>query len=313
VGSFGEKLRRERELRAITIQEISVATKIGTRILTALEEEDFDKLPGGIFNKGFVRAYARYVGIDEEKAVADYLDAAKNNFPDQDFQVVATQMEAARQRDLAVSGVNGSRAGSIAGAIVAVALLAVVAGGYHWRFVFPLAAEKIKVTLKGHKTPPPATTSAAQPTVTPAPVPITAPTPEAIATTTLAQPDANSAGTPAATNPIPSDAKPATKATTEPSAGTPAVVADGVTLEIEAKAKSWVAVTTDGQKTMQATLEPGTETSHVRSFKAQNRITLITGNPAGLLVTYNGKKLEPWSGPGRRMMVTFTPEGYTVQ
>ncbi len=62
-------------MRGITLEEIAEATKIGTRSLRALEEQDFDKLPGGIFNKGFVRAYARYLGLDEEQAVADYLTA----------------------------------------------------------------------------------------------------------------------------------------------------------------------------------------------------------------------------------------------
>jgi cytoskeleton protein RodZ len=75
VGTFGEKLQREREMRGITLEEIAEATKIGTRSLRALEEQDFDKLPGGIFNKGFVRAYAKYLGIDEEQSVADYVEA----------------------------------------------------------------------------------------------------------------------------------------------------------------------------------------------------------------------------------------------
>jgi cytoskeleton protein RodZ len=75
VGSFGDRLQREREMRGITLEEIAEATKIGTRSLRALEQQDFDKLPGGIFNKGFVRAYARYLGLDEEQAVADYLAA----------------------------------------------------------------------------------------------------------------------------------------------------------------------------------------------------------------------------------------------
>ena len=76
MGSFGERLQREREMRGITLEEIADSTKIGTRSLRALEQEDFDKLPGGIFNKGFVRAYARYLGIDEEQAVVDFLAAA---------------------------------------------------------------------------------------------------------------------------------------------------------------------------------------------------------------------------------------------
>src|SRR5689334_9459366 len=62
-------------MRGITLEEIAEATKIGTRSLRALEEQDFDKLPGGIFNKGFVRAYSKYLGIDEDQAVADYQTA----------------------------------------------------------------------------------------------------------------------------------------------------------------------------------------------------------------------------------------------
>ncbi|HXZ79242.1 MAG TPA: RodZ domain-containing protein [Terriglobales bacterium] len=76
MGGFGERLRREREMRGIALDEISTATKISNRFLRALEEEKFDLLPGGIFNKGFVRAYAKFLGIDEEQAVADYTAAA---------------------------------------------------------------------------------------------------------------------------------------------------------------------------------------------------------------------------------------------
>jgi len=78
---FGERLRREREMRKITLEEIALATKIGTRALRALEEEEFGKLPGGIFNRGFVRAYARYLGIDEEQAVTDYETAKGTSEP----------------------------------------------------------------------------------------------------------------------------------------------------------------------------------------------------------------------------------------
>lgn len=76
MASFGEKLKREREKRKISLDEIALSTKIGARMLNALEEDKFDQLPGGIFNKGFVRAYARHLGLDEEQTVADYLEAA---------------------------------------------------------------------------------------------------------------------------------------------------------------------------------------------------------------------------------------------
>jgi cytoskeletal protein RodZ len=79
VGAFGEKLRKQREQRGLALDAISNTTKISTRMLRALEDEHFDQLPGGVFNKGFVRAYARQVGLDEEEAIADYLAALRES------------------------------------------------------------------------------------------------------------------------------------------------------------------------------------------------------------------------------------------
>lgn len=72
--SFGETLRRERELRQISLREISESTKINLRYLDALERDDFRHLPGGVFNKGFVRAFAQFIGVDPESMVNAYLD-----------------------------------------------------------------------------------------------------------------------------------------------------------------------------------------------------------------------------------------------
>src|SRR5208282_4784024 len=71
-GIFGERLKRERELREVTMEEITSATRIGPRFLEALENEDWEKLPGGVFNRGFVRSIARYLGLDEEGFLAEY-------------------------------------------------------------------------------------------------------------------------------------------------------------------------------------------------------------------------------------------------
>jgi cytoskeletal protein RodZ len=71
-GTFGERLKHERELREVSPNEVVVATRISLRFLQALENEDWDKLPGGVFNRGFVRAIARYLGLDEEKLLAEY-------------------------------------------------------------------------------------------------------------------------------------------------------------------------------------------------------------------------------------------------
>ena len=73
MSSFGEELKRERELREISLREISEATKVNLRYLDALERNDFERLPGGVFNKGFVRAYAEYIGVDPETMVNAYL------------------------------------------------------------------------------------------------------------------------------------------------------------------------------------------------------------------------------------------------
>jgi cytoskeleton protein RodZ len=70
---FGEELRRERELRRITLREVSEATKISLRHLEALERNDFQHLPGGVFNRGFVRAYSQFIGVDPEAMVNSYL------------------------------------------------------------------------------------------------------------------------------------------------------------------------------------------------------------------------------------------------
>jgi cytoskeleton protein RodZ len=69
---FGEHLRREREMRGISLDEISSATRIGTRFLEAMESEQWNQLPGGVFNRGFVRAVAHHLGLDEESLLAEY-------------------------------------------------------------------------------------------------------------------------------------------------------------------------------------------------------------------------------------------------
>jgi cytoskeleton protein RodZ len=73
MGSFGENLRRERELRGVSLREIADNTKISIRFLEALEEDRVDVLPGGLFPRSFVRQYAIFVGLDPDRAVADFL------------------------------------------------------------------------------------------------------------------------------------------------------------------------------------------------------------------------------------------------
>jgi cytoskeletal protein RodZ len=73
VGEFGDKFRKAREKKELSYDDVSNVTKISSRMLQAIEEEHFDQLPGGVFNKGFIRAYAKHLGLNAEDAVTDYL------------------------------------------------------------------------------------------------------------------------------------------------------------------------------------------------------------------------------------------------
>jgi cytoskeletal protein RodZ len=76
LASFGEELRREREIRGISLKEISDATKISKRFLEAIERNDHRTLPAPVFTRGFVREYARYVGLNADEMVDRYNFAA---------------------------------------------------------------------------------------------------------------------------------------------------------------------------------------------------------------------------------------------
>jgi len=73
--SFGTWLRQQREVREITLREIADASKISLRYLEAFEQDRFDVLPSGIFARGFLRQYARYVGLDPDEVTNRYLSA----------------------------------------------------------------------------------------------------------------------------------------------------------------------------------------------------------------------------------------------
>jgi len=73
MASFGANLRREREMRGISLREIADGTKISVRFLQALEEDRTDVLPGGLFPRAFVKQYALFLGLDPERAVADFI------------------------------------------------------------------------------------------------------------------------------------------------------------------------------------------------------------------------------------------------
>jgi cytoskeleton protein RodZ len=134
VNHFGEELRQERVSRGIALETISGSTKIVTRYLTALEDEQFDVLPGGILSKGIVRGYARAVGLDESTWVDRFLAAKQQQGLSDDqngWMAFANNVGESRVRAFGRSGGMGLRWAGV------LALLMVLAGfgWFVWRYV----------------------------------------------------------------------------------------------------------------------------------------------------------------------------------
>jgi len=83
--SFGDWLKRQRNLRDISLREISDVTKINLRYLEALETNRFSVLPAAVFARGFLREYARYVGLDPDEVVNYYSAAQQEQEPESPF------------------------------------------------------------------------------------------------------------------------------------------------------------------------------------------------------------------------------------
>jgi len=130
---FGEHLKRERELRGVSIEEVSAATRISTKFLEAIERGRWDQLPGGAFNRGFIRSASKFLGLDEDSMVAEY--ALETNANGSSHAVDRQDKELPRDwRPFAVFG-----------AIVLVVLAALVAAGWY-------AAYRIKAHRRAQAT-----------------------------------------------------------------------------------------------------------------------------------------------------------------
>ncbi|MFC2169509.1 helix-turn-helix domain-containing protein [Acidobacteriota bacterium] len=74
--SIGQELKRERELRGISLKEIADTTKINLRLLRAIEEDQTDTIPSEFFIKAIIRAHAKYIGLEEEAVLNKYHELA---------------------------------------------------------------------------------------------------------------------------------------------------------------------------------------------------------------------------------------------
>ena len=167
VDDVGARLRAAREARRMTLRELADTTKISIGALEALEENDTDRLPGGIFTRAFVRAYAIEVGLDPESMTRDFVDRAP------EFSVSDSEQVLSRTGDHALYRSQQRMAATVL-------KLALVRA--------PLAGLLLFVGMRDARTPeaPPVApvgevaatqelTSASAPTVRPRPVPVAPP------------------------------------------------------------------------------------------------------------------------------------------
>ena len=91
--SFGEYLKRERELRGVTLEEIAKASNISKTYLNSLENDDFENLPAEVFIKGFIRCYAENTGMDGSEAVLAYNSFIANKRISQPASEISTETE----------------------------------------------------------------------------------------------------------------------------------------------------------------------------------------------------------------------------
>lgn len=324
MGSFGERLRREREMRGVSLDDIADATKIGTRLLRALEEEHFELLPGGIFNKGFVRAYSKYLGLNEEEAVADYLEAAGETTPDP--RVIAEQNSSRIDRSGGEAGPSRQAGFPIIPVLILLLLIAAGAGGwqiYQEREREREAKRQSAASSAGSVTP--GASGPATPT-TPSPVPdngtnrvepqstTAAPPSNVVPTTnpaTTAAVDLNAGAKKGDEN----TARQASSSSVLPGAAAPGAASQGTsannanpqTFEVTVRAKdsAWVSIKSDGRFAVRGIIR----SPDVKTVHASDQVVVWTGNAGAVEVSFNGQPVPLAGGPNQEGVLVFNSSG----
>jgi cytoskeleton protein RodZ len=294
--SFGEKLRREREKRSITLDQISQSTKIGTRMLQALEDDKFSQLPGGIFNKGFVRAYARHLGLDEDQTVAEYLEASGDAPP------VPPELPAEESvRRIEASADVPQRQlpwGVFAAILLLVALALSIWSHRQKKHEGPAtqaspAPPAARQSVKDHAAP---TATAPGPAVSSS-SDKNPPPPSPVSSTVSPAAQLTPANTPAK-NPATVVPKTPPETTAPPAPGEFVVV-------IQAREDSWTTITADGKTVYSGILSAGDQ----RAIRGRKEVIVKAGNAGGIDLRFNGKQLAPQGDSGQVRTLTFGPGG----
>jgi cytoskeleton protein RodZ len=282
MSNFGDRLRREREKRKISLDDVATATKISKRHLIELEEERFKDLPGGIFNKGFVRAYARFLELDEEEMVRAYVAAEVAATGETtppiaiETQKLMASMAVAKEQQESVRR-SDPAARLMTFAVATVIVLGV--GAFAYRYY-----DEQKHAGTAHaaeSAPEPVTVVSAEEPKAQAPAESSA---RSIETANTAS---QSAALPAAS-------------TSEPDAAKPQ---NGVFVELHAKAESWLQVKADGRDPVEMTLAA----NQTKKFFAERELVMKLGNAEAIEITQNGQKYPAFAPGTKTRTVTFTP------
>jgi len=95
---FGRDLQLEREKRGVSLETVAGETKVSPRFLHALEVEDFNSLPGGVFQRGIVRSYCRFLGLDEQEWLKRFASTAQTAYGETDWTEFAENVQRTRVR-----------------------------------------------------------------------------------------------------------------------------------------------------------------------------------------------------------------------
>jgi cytoskeleton protein RodZ len=296
VTSFGAQLRKEREKQGVSLEDISVSTKIGTRMLRALEEEHFDQLPGGIFNKGFIRAYARCLHMDEDQAVADYLAATGANLSAKDAEASdpAPLLEPPSREQ---SDTGPGLPWSTFAVVLLLIALGFAAWGFYSRESQKGASESTPPAANSPNPAPSATAEQSPPQPTPA---------ESLNRSATTPKPTEPPATTAPSESTPSQAASTPAATLSSSQLKPAVPANApLRVLIKAREDSWLSISVDGEIVTRALLTAPAQ----KSVRAEREIIIKAGNIGALDFEFNGQNLPAQGEYGEVKTLTFDAHG----
>ena len=309
MASIGETLRRERLKRNLELGSIADELRISARFLAAIEDEQFDKLPGGIFSKSFVRQYASFLGLDAEGLTAEFQRAVEP-------REQVPQFAEKPKPDVPELRIDGYRAWQGVGerrrswpswvmaAVIVVAVMLVCSGVVWW---WERPRRQVQAREIPRDTPAVAATKPAPPVAEPAGNPPATAAPTVDSGAAASQPPAQNPAPQTAAAVPPPPAPTVAAAQSNPNAS--------VRVAITADQAVWIRASANGKYVFSGTLQP----HEIRNVDADGAVEVLLGNAGGATITLNGRPISVeglpagTAGPkGQVRTVQFTSGGFQI-